>query len=194
MRLNTLSQRKDRWTPLRWGHLCRRRRSQSVCRQDKPKQGRHEILGEEGAAIIEFAVGSSILFSLLFGIMMMSLAFFTYHFVADSAREATRWAMVRGSTSCTNTPGLTECNATAAQIQTYVSSLGYMNIPTSDTTVSWLTASATQPTTWTACAGTCNIPGNLVSVTVTYAFPLNIPFVSAQTLNITSTSQMVISQ
>ena len=192
---DTLGQRKGTRMLIWRRYPCHRRRLQPARSDERAAQGRPNILDAEGAAIIEFALSSAILFALLIGTVTMCLAFFTYHSVADAAREATRWAMVRGSTSCTNTPGLTDCNATAAEIQTYVSSLGYLNVTASDTTVSWLAASGTQPTTWTTCAsGTCNVPGNQVSVTVTYPFPLNIPFVSSQTLNISSTSAMVISQ
>lgn len=152
------------------------------------------VLGTEGAAIVEIAVCSAVLLALTIGVVEMSMALYACHVTADAARQASRWAMVRGSSSCANTPNLTDCGATAAQIQDYVSSLGYLNIGASDTTVSWLKASKTEPTTWSACAGTCNDPGNQVRVVVTYPFPLSIPFVSAQTLSVTSQSQVVISQ
>lgn len=153
------------------------------------------VAGEDGSAIVEMALSSAILFGMLVGVFELCLALFAYHVTADAARQATRWAMVRGSTSCTNTPGLAECNATAANIQSYVTGLGYLNLTTSDTAVNWYTASSTQPTTWTLCSsGTCNVPGSEVQVKVTYPFSLNIPFVSSTTLNLTSTSQMVVSQ
>ncbi|MGC2162893.1 MAG: TadE/TadG family type IV pilus assembly protein [Silvibacterium sp.] len=154
-------------------------------------------LGSDGAALVEFALCSAILFSLLIGIMELSIAFFTYHYVNDAAREASRWAMVRGSTSCTNTPGLTDCDATGAEVQTFVRNLGYPSIVSSNTTVNtaWCTVSATQPASWSGCSATgSNAPGNVVQVQVIYAFPLSIPFVSKQTLSIQSTSEMVISQ
>ena len=68
-------------------------------------------------------------------------------------------------------------------------------------TTTWLTgttdgSSGTTLTTWAACGTTasCRAPGNLVSVTVTYAFPLMIPFVPEETINVTSSSQMVVQQ
>lgn len=154
------------------------------------------IRGDEGASVLEFALVSTVFFALLIGCFEMLLALYTFHFVSDAAREASRYAIVRGSTSCTNTPNLTNCNATAAQIQTYIRSLTYPGItPNSlSVTTTWLAASSTTPTTWSACAGSCNAPGNGVKVVVTYPFSFSVPFVPKATLNLTSTSQMVISQ
>jgi hypothetical protein len=39
-----------------------------------------------------------------------------------------------------------------------------------------------------------NNPGNPVQVTVTYTFPLGIPFMPSRALTMSSTSQMIISQ
>ena len=155
---------------------------------------RRTALGSEGATIVELAISCGILLSLMIGVMQMCFAFYTCHATAYLARQGSRWAMVRGSTSCTNTQNLTDCNATSSEIQSYVTGLGYLNISTSDVTVNWLTASAAPPTTWSACAGTCNTPGNAVQVVVTYPFPLHIPFVRAQTLSVTSRSQVAIAQ
>ena len=118
------------------------------------------------------------------------MALYTYNYVSDAAREASRYAIVRGS-SCSV---LTNCNVTAAQVQTYVQSLGYpgMNAANTAATTTWLSPSATTPVTWTACGSPCRAPGNAVQVTVTYSFPLSIPFVPKSTLSLHSTSQMVV--
>jgi Flp pilus assembly protein TadG len=146
---------------------------------------------EEGSAMVEFAVGSTILFLLMFGAMEMCLALYSYHFVSDAAREGARYASVRGST-CAN---LTPCNATSAQIQSYLESLGYPGASKLTATTTWLSASSTTPTTWTSCGATqCDAPGNAVQVTVTYALPVSIPLWNSTTFNVTSTSQMVIAQ
>jgi Flp pilus assembly protein TadG len=164
-------------------------------RKAKPGTACRRIRSVEGAAVVELALISSILFAMVLGAMETCLAFYAHHATAEAARQGSRWAMVRGSTSCTNTPNLSDCNATAAEIQTYVSELGYLNIPTSDVTVSWLTASGLQPSTWSACStGTCNLPGNEVQVVVTYPFATHIPGFPHTTWNISSTSAVVISQ
>jgi Flp pilus assembly protein TadG len=132
---------------------------------------------------------------MLFGIIGLSGALYVYSFVSDASRDASRWAMVRGSQSCSNTPNLNSCSATSAEIQAYVQSMGYPGITTSNLQVNttWLTASATQPTTWSNCtSGTCNRPGNEVEIQVTYA--VNIPLVGVPPINLTSASEMVIQQ
>lgn len=173
------------------------RRDQEA-RGGRGSRGWRRVLGSEGATLVEFALSSSVLFLLLIGIMEVCLAFFAYHYVNEAAREASRWAMVRGSQSCTNTPALTDCGASQTDIQNYVKNLGYPSILANNTTVTvnWMTASATQPTTWSSCGTSlaCKIPGNAVQVTVLYAFPLTIPFMPSKTLNLQSTSQVVISQ
>ncbi|HEY2467288.1 MAG TPA: TadE family protein [Terracidiphilus sp.] len=143
--------------------------------------------------IAEFALSATILIAVIIGIYETSFALYSYAYVSDAAREATRYAIVRGS-ACT---GFSECSstpvgATSAQIQAYVQSLGYPGISSKN-----LTVTTTWPTTGSACtpiSSPCNNPGNLVKVIVAYQFPLNIPFVPRTTINMSSTSEMVISQ
>lgn len=159
-------------------------------------------LGDAGAAVLEMAISSSILFAMFFGVFEVALASYASHYVADAAREGARYAIVRGATSCTNTPNLTNCNASTATIAAYVQGIAYPGIRASNLTVTttYLTATTTTSTsgtstTWAACgSGTCNAPGNMVNVQVTYAFGLSVPFVPHKTLNVTSTSQMVVQQ
>jgi Flp pilus assembly protein TadG len=150
----------------------------------------------DGAAIVEFAVSCIILIPMLFGFIEVCLAFYTYNFVSDAAREATRYAIVRGSTSCANTPLLANCGITTSpQIQSYVQGLGYPGLTPGNltATLSFLRASTTTPTTWTVtCA--CPQPGNQVKVVVRYNFPIGIPFWKSATISIGSASSMVIAQ
>lgn len=157
---------------------------------------RHGIRGDEGASLVEMALACAVLFAVLFGLFEMTLAFYTYHFVSEAAREATRWAIVRGSQCSTNTPALNDCNASTSDIQNYVQNLGYPGLSAANLTVTtaWLQQTAPPNATWAACAGECNSPGNQVQVTVAYAFPLTIPYWKSTTLNVSSTSTMVISQ
>lgn len=163
------------------------------------KLRRHNARSEQGSALIETALTAVVMLTVIFGLIELCLALYTYHFVSNAAREGSRYAIVRGSDSCANTPNLTNCNATPAEIQSYVTSLGYPGFDTSklNVTASWLTATTSgipATTTWSTCPGTCNAPGNMVKVVVSYSFPLNILFLSKSTLNIGSTSEMVISQ
>ncbi|MFC5861646.1 TadE/TadG family type IV pilus assembly protein [Acidicapsa dinghuensis] len=153
---------------------------------------------ELGATLVELALSSAIFLGMLTGVFEMCWAFNTYHYVDEIAREGTRYAIVRGSTSCTNTPSLTNCNATVAEIRSYLQGIPYPGVDGPDrmtVTVNYFTPSSATPTTWTACAsGTCNAPGNLVKVQVTYSFPLNIAWVTKRNLNMTSSSSLVIAQ
>jgi Flp pilus assembly protein TadG len=147
--------------------------------------------------MVETALVSAAFFAMLLGCFQACFAFYASHYVDEVAREASRYLMVRGSTSCTNTPSLSNCNLTnATTIQTYVRSLSYPGIQSSNLTVSvtWLSASASQPTSWTACGGACNAPGNQVRVVATYPFNFAIPLVPQTQFNISSTSTMMISQ
>jgi Flp pilus assembly protein TadG len=159
--------------------------------------GRHRLANQEGSVLVEMAFSSIALFAMFFGIFEFSTACYTSNYMSDAAREATRWAIVRGSTSCKNIAGLDHCNATSDDIANYAKNLGYPAIRKSNMTVttSYYSPSATYPTTWSLCTtGTCNLPGNMVRVDVSYSFPLAIPFVTSKTLSLGSTSQMVISQ
>ena len=158
---------------------------------------RQLVRGETGATLVETALSATILLGVLIGMMWAFLALYGYHYAAYAAREGSRWAMVRGSQCNADSLTMPGCNATPDQIQSYVQGLGFPGINSDNVTVTtaWQSPSTTLPTRWTPCTpNDCNEPGDLVTVNVTYAFPLNIPFMSARTLNITSRSSMVINQ
>ena len=144
--------------------------------------------GEDGNAMIEMALSALLLLGLIFGVMEICLALYTYHNISEAAREATRFAIVRGS-NCTS--WATACPALLPDIQNYVEGLGYPGIDPSKMTVN---------ATWTAypeasscpATGPCNSTGNLVTVKVQYNFPLSLPFVSLTTIPMSSTSAMII--
>jgi hypothetical protein len=163
---------------------------------------RRAIHSEMGASMVETALAIPVVFALLFGAFEITMMLYSHEFVSEAAREATRYAMVRGSNSCTNTPSLSNCGlgpSTAGNpIQTYVQSLGFPMASDLTATSTWLTATTSGSpgtTTWSTCSsGTCNLPGNAVRVTVTCAFPVSFLYWKKFTFSISSTSQMVISQ
>ena len=199
-------------------------------RQEKPLVGRwfRSVLRrrsrcEEGATLVEMAlICAFVVIPMLFGIIEVSLALYSYNFVTDAAREATRYAVVRGPQTCVIAPTFPDCNLSPAgstnptsgsgstTLQTYVQNLGYPGINPSNLTVTatWWSANVVNPgtgafstTDWnTQCTTTdlngnaCNSIGNAVRVVVTYAFPLNIPFWRNVTVNLTSTAQMTINE
>ncbi len=153
---------------------------------------------EEAAALVEMALSIAVFLCSLLGVFFMILALYSYHFVADAAREASRYASVRGSQCHINTPTLPDCPiTTSAQLQSWVRSLKYPFAGSLNVTVNYLKptiSGSPATTTWSAACSTCNAPGNMIKVSVTYGYPLSIPFWRSTTVNIGSSSSMVISQ
>ena len=141
-------------------------------------RGGRLLKSECGSGLVEYAIITILFMTMLLGIADFSRALYAYHFVSSQAREAARYAMVRGcSTISTHCPTA----ATASDIKTFVKNVP-LGIDPSKVTV---------PTpTWTP----NHNPGSVVSVEVDYAFNFLFPFVSKSTLNFKSTSQMVIAQ
>ncbi len=53
--------------------------------------------GETGSALVEFSLMCILYLIIILGIVDMGRALFAYNFVASSARQATRYALVRGA-------------------------------------------------------------------------------------------------
>jgi Flp pilus assembly protein TadG len=140
-------------------------------------RGRH---AERGATLVEFALSATFIFTVILGVIDFGRAMFTYDLIANAARLATRYAIVRGSTC--NTSG---CTVTAPQLLSYIQGVS----PGIDTT------KVTVTPVWTAtnaCSSPPNGQGCLVTVTVTYPFQfIAFPFAK---FNMSSASQMLISQ
>lgn len=160
------------------------------------------LVSEDGGSLVEMAVCCLVLLPILFGIIQLSIALCCYHYAGDAAREASRWAMVRGA-NCNGYFGNAYCSptsasgsgATGADVSAYVAGLGYPFSGSVTTTTKWCTNSGTTPATWTSCSTTQdNAIGNLVQVKVSYAYPLVIPFVPNNTINLGSISSMTIVQ
>ena len=136
--------------------------------------------GESGQAMIEIALALPMIAAFAFAVIEISLAFYSYCMISESAREGTRWAIVRGST-CTTGSGAS-CTATAASINSQVTSLGWPNLGNGT-----MTANATFP-------DGNQSPGSRVQVAVTYVFPYSLPFLPKGSVHMSSTSVMYIVQ
>jgi Flp pilus assembly protein TadG len=169
---------------------------------------------EEGTTLVEWGlVCAFVLLPILFGIFQFAFALYSYSFVSDAARKATRYAVVRGVESCAiATAAFPDCNLSPTSsgnpLQTLVRNMGYPGLNPNNITVTttWWSENVVNPGTgaystadWnTQCTSTdlngnvCNTPGDAVRVVVTYAFPFGIPFFG-KNLNLSSTSQMMIS-
>ena len=145
-----------------------------------------------GSTLVEFAFLIPILFALVFGIIDFGRMLYSYHFVSNAAREATRWASVRGR-DCT---GLSGCppGAAAADVSTYVASIAPMGIDTSPSKLSVTTNWVMPPNNLPICATFPNNPGCAVQVQVSYQFKFILPFLPTSGYRMTSTSEMIISQ
>lgn len=141
--------------------------------------------GERGNSTVEFAFAAMAILLFVFGILEFGRALYTYHTVANLARLGTRWAIVRGS-GCSY---LDSCNAGPTEVQAYVRTQAFalMNTGNINVTASWPGTNATCP------SGSTNARGCLVSVSVTYPFVFWVPLIGSQGFNISSTSQMIIS-
>jgi len=156
---------------------------------------RSRLRREDGASLVEFAISLGIFLAVTLGIIYLCIALFIYEYVDFASREAARWASVRGA-DCSASSSMPGCGADQSTIQTYVQGLNYPIVNPSNVTVSvtWLNANGTNPETWSPCGGQCNARGNEVQVTVSYPYLLDIPFTGSHSLNLSSTSTMVISQ
>lgn len=126
----------------------------------------------EGQSAVEFAIAVSGLLLLGLAITNFAMAISAYNFVCYGARDATRYAAVRGATSPTP--------VSSSDVRAFVVSEA-AGIDTSQLTVA---------TTWSP----DNQPNSTVAVQVQYNFQFQIPFVALSPVNLSSNSQLVISQ
>jgi len=141
-----------------------------------------------GATIVEFSISAALFFTMLFGVMVMSIAFYSYHYISEASREGARFAAVHGSTAATY-GHLTV--ATAGTIQAYVQSLGFPGIQSSNMTVT--TYWSIDGSNWSATSTNKNLAGDYVKVNVSYQLPVSIPFLLSNTLTMNSSAVGIIS-
>jgi Flp pilus assembly protein TadG len=181
------------------------------------------LLREDGSSLVEMGLSAIVAFMFLFGIIETSYLLYSYNYVSNAARDASRYAAIRGPNSCndaTVTPfpdcGLKPTNFSSTTDPTnnpllsYVEGMGYPGLNPSNTSmeVKYMVATKTSAgaTTWAydaTCSSTsdldasgnaCNNVGNMINVKVIHNFPLNIPFWKKMTVPVGSTSQMMISE
>jgi Flp pilus assembly protein TadG len=175
--------------------------------------GFRRVKADEGSSLVEFALIFLVMMAMMLGIIDFCRAAYVYHFVSNAAREATRYAAVRGSTcnvdsSCSQaTPDTGPASPAQGNtvVQDYVVSIVPPGIDASGTGCGGSACLTTTPT-WpvqangpTSCstAGHENDPGCTVKVTVSYSFSFIFPIVyrpfsSTGTLTLSSSSEMII--
>lgn len=152
---------------------------------------------------MEFALIVLLLMTMMLGIIDFCRAAYAYHFASNAAREATRYAAVRGSTcnvdsSCSQaTPDTGPAASGNTVVQDYVTSITPPGIDSTKitTTPTW-PVQANSPTSCST-SGHENDPGCTVQVTVSYQFSFISPLVykvfsSTGTVTLSSTSEMII--
>jgi Flp pilus assembly protein TadG len=150
------------------------------------RRHRRGLREEDGATLIEFAITISVALTLVFVIMQLCLALYMYGMITETAREATRWAIVRGSTCVTGSG--TSCTTTTTAITNYAKGLGFPNVGGGT-----LLVTPTFPDT----TGTCSnpqAPGCRVKVVVTYTVAISLPFVPRNNIPLQTSSEMYILQ
>jgi hypothetical protein len=154
-------------------------------------------LDESGSSLVEFALCLVVMLTVVFAIFDCSRALYVDHYVANVARDAARYAMVRGSTwsgiSCPTTSSY-GCFANNSDITSYVQSITPLGIKSQSPP---LTVTASWPGTTpagTSCGADAYAPGCVVKVEVDYAFNFILPFMPQNTLLLSSTASTAISQ
>jgi Flp pilus assembly protein TadG len=135
---------------------------------------------ESGGSEIEFVLSLTALMTFVFVVMEIGIVFYTYGMISESAREATRYAIVRGSTCLTSSS--TSCTASAATINTYATGRGFPNI-----------GGGTPVATTTFPDGN-QAPGSRVKVDIQYTVSIKVPFVPKNSIALDSSSEMYILQ
>jgi Flp pilus assembly protein TadG len=139
--------------------------------QNSPKPARRMQRWLRGQTMVEFAAVALPMCIVVFGIIVVGMAIYSYSFVCYGAREGVRYAIVHGSASLSP--------ASASDIQNYVQNkarslnTSYLNVSTN-----W------KPD---------NKPGSVVRVQVNYGFQPFFPM-STVTVPLSSSAQMVISR
>ena len=125
-----------------------------------------------GHSYVEFSVSAVPLLLFLFGTINFALGVYAYNFTSYVAREAARYAAVRGSSS--------PAPAAKSDVTNFVLAEAH-GLDNSNLKVT---------TTWSP----DNKPGSVVQVQVQYKFIFNMFLVKLSPVNFTSTSKMVITQ
>lgn len=159
---------------------------------NKCRLGRNGILGgSRGQALVEFAVTIIACLALLFGVIEISRIMLCYTTVANAARIGARYAITNSSVPQASV-NLSGENAIITNVRTVVKNFataGTVTLSDSNIIVSFPDGGACTSTS-VSCTGTT--PGNRVSVTVTYPYVPLFTYYSLGTINLSSTSQGVI--
>jgi Flp pilus assembly protein TadG len=134
---------------------------------------------EEGQSLVETSLSILILMGFVFSLAQICLAFYTYEYISEMAREGARYAAMHGPT-CQTSAGAS-CTIAAADIKTYVAGIGLPNL-----------GGGTMVVTPSYPNG--ELVGQPVVVNITYSFPYHVPWMPYKALSMSSTSEVYIIQ
>ena len=153
---------------------------------------------------METALSMLAMLMLIFGVIEGCWAVYSFHYLANAAHEAARYAIVRGggwAASCDSAGGwnASMCTASPANVASFAASRGFPGItidPDKDVCVNYFSSvTASQSATCDKnSTSSSNRLGDIVEVTIAHPFTLTLPGLPAYTWNLSSTSQMVIAQ
>jgi Flp pilus assembly protein TadG len=130
-----------------------------------------------GTTMVEFAMGATIFFMLMFAIIELAMVVYSYNTISHAARECVRYAIVHSPTG--------PDPVTTTQIKGIT--VGYADLPApnqlvpGDVTVTW----PADP----------NLPSSDdAQCTIALNYSLRIPFLPSKTLPLTATARMLVSQ
>jgi Flp pilus assembly protein TadG len=155
------------------------------------------VRNESGSELVEFALSAGIVLMFILGIVEASLLLYTEHFVTNAARDASRYAMVRGSswnpTACAAALSYS-CVASNANVTQFVENSlpGGIDVTKLNVTTSWLGFTPANEPCDTVNGK--NSPSCAVKVTVSYKFNLFVPYIPLTTVVLSSTSIAAISE
>ena len=142
--------------------------------------------GEAGSALVEFALASIVILTVLFGIIDLGRCLYSYNWLSNSARLGSRYMMVRGI-NCNplidNYPNLSQwgggtgCPASNADVTALIHSQAD-GIDWSKVTVTTTCTTNTAGRNTPPCGVQGNDPQAFVNVKVTYQFSFITPLVN----------------
>jgi Flp pilus assembly protein TadG len=164
------------------------------------KSLRRAARDEQGSQLVETALTMLVLIGLIFAVIQGSMAVYSYHYLANAAHEAARYAIVRGGdwgVSCSSYSS-SQCTASATDIKNFVANRGFpgINLTASEVHVSYFSSvpNSVSMTCTDQGTSTYNSTGNIVQVTICYPYSFALPGIGSYSYSLASTSQMVIAQ
>ena len=127
---------------------------------------RRSFRDARGATLVEFALASTLFFTITFGTIEYGRMILDYNIVSNAEREGVRFASIRGASS--------GHAATASDVAAYVASRSVGLLTPANVTVTWPTNNAV---------------GSVVQVNVHYSFTPIVTLLPQTAVNLSSTTE-----